>query len=324
MKIRQSTYLLIALLPLCMAGCSSDETVAAVGTTDSVEERVPVEFSSQLPAVTRATTIENVWTSGDVIAVSNGSTLHRYIAAATSTAGAIVNLSFAGEYSDQFFWPTSDPSWTFTAWYPYNNGTQWTAIEVAENQNTIDADVYKNYDLLYATYGPVQFKKRVHFVFYHQLAHVIVNATVSPASGDSNERVTAIEFGRNNVALTGSLTMGTTGGSVATPSVAWTVAEANKTHSVTMRYKETSSSVYTYECMLPPQAIGDAETPLLTIKTIDDEQATRTYLYKSPYTLQAGYEYTFDMSVNELGVLKVNSLTITGWGTGAGGTGTVK
>ena len=332
MNVRSVTYCLLMLLSLGMVACSADASV------DTSEERIPVAFSTEFSAPTRASTIDNIWNGGDAIAISNGSETHRYTTVASSTAGDKVNLSSV--YEEQFFWPTDDPHWTFTAWYPYNNGEQWTSVEVADDQRgtsadtpadegTLPAAAYYDFDLLYAQ-KVSEYHKRVHLLFYHQMAHIIVNATVTPNTGVAHEQITSIQLGSSNVAVTGDITMGTTGASVTTPSVAWTVPAAGQTSTSTinMRHAATSGALYTYECMLPPQTIGDANTPLFTINTsydvTDTETLTRTYLYKGPYTFLPGYEYTFTFTIDEVGILKVQNLTIVSWGTGTGGTGTVK
>ena len=327
MNVRHDIYLLLLLLSFGMVACSTD------ASADMEEERMPVAFSTSFSAVTRSSTIDNMWISGDAVAVSNGTDTYLYTAAANSTAGGRVNLTY-GTYELQFFWPTSDPNWSFTAWYPYNNGTQWTSATVAADQSVYDDthdpatgitdDAYHAYDLLYAPSVTPGYHKRTHLVFYHQLAHVVVNATVTPKTGSTaTEEITDIFLGSDNVALTGGLTMGTAGASVETPTIAWTIAPADQENTITMRHAATANTLYTYECMMLPQTVGDADTPLLTIKT-SDGSLERTYLYKSSYTFLPGYEYTFTLTITEVGMLKVQNLTIVGWGTGTGGTGTVK
>lgn len=316
---KNARYILFLILSLGVVGCSSDDLL----NTTKDEELMPVAFSTGFSVSTRSTTLDNLWSSGDAIAVSNNNTTtYKYATAAPSaTVSDLVNLTFE-DYSQQFFWPTSDPHWSFKAWHPYNNATMPTGVDMTANQEALSEDDYKAYDLLYAETGVIEYKKRVHLKFYHQLAHVVVKATVSTKGGSVSEQVTGISFGNNNVSLKGSLTMGTTGSTV-TPSVSWTVADGDKTETVKMRHKSTSGSQYVYDCLLPPQNIGDSATPLITVTTTDGSKS-RTYIYKSSYVVRAGYEHTFTLTINELGVLTVDGMTIVSWETGASGTGSVK
>ena len=341
MNVRYAIYILLLLLSFGMVACSADSS------TEVSEERIPVAFLTEFSAPTRASTIDNVWNSGDTIAVNNGTKTYMYTASTTSAEGNFVKLTFS-DYNEQFFWPTEDKHWTFYAWYPYNDGEKQTSVSVADDQRGTSADTpadegtlktkdYHNYDLLYATAVP-EYRRRVYMTFYHQLAHIIVKATVTPNTGNAHEQITSIQLGSSNVAVTGDITMGTTGASVTTPSVAWTVpaTDETSTSTINMRHAATSGALYTYECMLPPQTIGDANTPLFTINTSytytytdntnteQTETLTRTYLYKGPYTFLPGYEHTFTFTIDEVGILKVQNLTIVSWGTGTGGTGTVK
>lgn len=326
MNVRYAIYALLMMLSFALAACSADDTSAPA------EERIPVAFTTGFSGMTRSTTIENAWTSGDAIAVTNGIATHRYTAAANSEVGGAVNLTF-GDYESQFFWPNDEPHWSFTAWYPYQ-ATQHTSVNLAADQRstsvdmpadggTLTADAYRQYDLLFCPAVSSTIRKRVHLLFYHQLAHVVVNATVSTKSGTTTEQVTGILLGSENVAVTGALTMGTTGTSVETPTISWTVNTSDQTNTIKMRHTATTGSLFKFESMLPPQTIGDSDTPLLTVTTTDGT-LTRTYIYKAPCTLRAGYEYTITLTINELGILKVETLQIASWNTGTNGTGIVR
>lgn len=326
MNVRYAIHALLVLLPFVTAACTADDASAPA------EERIPVAFTTGFSGITRSTTIDNAWTSGDAIAVTNGTNTYQYTAAANSEVGGAANLTFV-DYDSQFFWPNDEPHWTFTAWYPYQ-ATQHTSVNLAADQRStsadtpadagsLTADAYRQYDLLFCPAVASTIRKRVHLLFYHQLAHIVVNATVDTKSGTTTEQVTGILLGSENVAVSGALTMGTTGTSVATPTVSWTVNTSDQTNTVKMRHTATSGSLFKFESMLPPQSIGDSDTPLLTVTTTDGT-LTRTYIYKAPCTLRAGYEYTIALTINELGILKVQTLQIESWNAGTGGTGIVR
>lgn len=301
----------MALAAVLLAGCADE-------TREGAAERVPVSFWSGIArSSTRTTTRDNVWSGSEHIMITDGVTIKTYKPASEGTSVALKAI----DSDNILYWPIDKGSRTFEAWYPANGGSKPTVWTVATDQNALaDASTFDDYDLLYATSGVVSNGSTVTLDFYHQMAHVIVYIRGLAWTG---QEISSITFGSNNVAVTGTVAMGTTG--IPSASVNWTVSSGDKTNTVTLR---NQANTLTYECLLPPQSCGNSTTTLLAFNTVteksyyldnktigeaewDDSMAAKTYHYNAPITLEAGKEYSFFIRLERVG-LSVAS-TISDW-----------
>ncbi|MBE6257727.1 MAG: fimbrillin family protein [Prevotella sp.] len=302
---------IMALAAVLLAGCADE-------TREGAAERVPVSFWSGIArSSTRTTTRDNVWSGSEHIMITDGVTIKTYKPASEGTSVALEAI----DSDNILYWPIDKGSRTFEAWYPANGGSKPTVWTVATDQNALaDASTFDDYDLLYATSGVVSNGSTVTLDFYHQMAHVIVYIRGLAWTG---QEISSITFGSNNVAVTGTVAMGTTG--IPSASVNWTVSSGDKTNTVTLR---NQANTLTYECLLPPQTGGSSSTTLLAFHTKTDQayyeanrtssegswepvMANKTYHYNAPIDLEAGKEYSFFIRLERVG-LSVASM-ITDW-----------
>ncbi len=307
--------IIIAGLVLLTTGCASDD----VGQLDSPQA---VAFMSGIThSMTRTTTRDNVWDGTEQIAVSDvsGSVVKPYRpeGAGTSVALTPYGDDASTKAANTIYWPINKGARTFEAWYPYNEGVRPSTWTVAADQSAITNSEYDAYDLLFATSGTVANGATVTLPFYHQMAHVIVYIR---GLAWTAQEINSITFGDNNVAVTGTVAMGSTG--IPSATGYWSVGAANNT--VTLRHL---ANTLTWECLLPPQTGGSASGNLLTFDTTTDQatfndkkqeneqwntgMAAKTYNYNSAINLEAGKEYSFFIRLERVGMSVAS--TITDW-----------
>lgn len=304
------------MLSVLTAGCSTDQTES--------QESVPVVFSSQLGASVTRGISDNIWPDNTKISVFNGTDTYTYqtvagsSALASGEAAAIKPITAAN--GSAFFWPINapTPAWQFSAWYPMAD-TAPSSLTVSDNQtatNLPEAE-YANYDILYCPAVTSTFRQAVPLVFYHQAARVIVRVNSSFTEG--REVVESMTFGGGRLALSGTLTPGTSGeGGTA----AWTTT-GTTTNTITMRDRSTEEGKalcnYVFECILPPQSnttvTGQELIKMTTSGGTDDLGApeARTYTHKDVFDLKAGYLYTYNLIISEKGTITLSTVKVVPW-----------
>ena len=306
--------LLSLVLAFAMMGCTADTNIESEVNGEAV-----LFTSSFGSGMTRSSTIENIWTPSHRIAVSDGTNVYSYEPSGTS-AGSGESIRLNPATTDTFYWPVLRTGKTFMAWYqsPYS-ATPPSKISVPADQstNSLDAAAYAALDKLYAE-ATVEYKSAVPLRFYHQPCRVIV--IVNSSSTETKEYVNNVRFGTNNVALTRAITkLGATGGDALTgmTTTAWgSISDTG--NSITMRRTgaDDSNSVYTFECILPPQSGGNTTTNLLTITTATREtpSKSKTYEYLAAFDLQAGYKHVYNIAVSARSVVNIITEDVSDWG----------
>lgn len=271
----------------------------------------PVSFMTGMHVTRTNSTRDNVWSTTDRIAVSDGvsATVSEYRPASD---GVSVPLSPADD-ANIIYWPIDKADRNFEAWYPYSS-TKPTSWSVNDDQRStaIDESAFNAYDLLYAESGTQSNGSNVTLNFHHQMAHVIVYIRALAWTGQS---VTAIKLGNDNLTLTGTVSMGTTGDG---GTVSWTGLTGG-TSSITMR----QSSTFAYECLVPPQVVGNGSSNVLQFETATDQTAyqaseeyqnntsvpdTKNYHYTDALTLEAGKQYIFNIRLERVGLTVTSTL----------------
>ena len=325
------TAVLVGMVLLIPSACTNDTDPE--GDNGSVAKGDAVEFTVMLPNKatdmyrsrnsTRAfSTLDNCWTMNQEMAICEGSTVYKYKASESGGSGERVALSPS---DNCYYWSTLEPSRTFSAWYPYSS-TKPTNVAGATDQRsdtyylgtqgTMTNDAYNLLDLLYAPDVNVGFKQRVNLDFYHQMCRIIV--TVNSAATKGAKPVTSVIFGKNNVAAGGTVTLGYTGDPL-TATASWTVSQ---TTSVNMRLNNANSPAkqYTYECIVPPQALDGSEV-LFQITTTASDETTKTTnyipqnLYQDAPDFKAGYQYNFMLTLSRQGQISISTLQVSNWAT---------
>ena len=314
--------LLIMLLAMLMISCSSD-------SFDDVQEvNEPVVFSLSFGnTVTRAATVDNLWPANTQITISNGSK-KTYTTGnnPSNVSGAATSLTPIGD--DAFIWPTTNPSWSFSGWYPAGTipttnmtvAADQTIYDEVTNMSGITDAVYYGYDILYCPPMAVSFRQKpVTLTFLHQMARIVV--IVNSSYTETKETVDSVKFGGGNIALSGNITSQPMS-SANNGTTTWSVGTQNQT--INMRpiasMTNATSNVYAFECMLPPQSSSNNEvTNLVHISSTTKaaEPTKRVYNYKNSFNIQAGYQYTYNLLISEQGVITLATVKVTDWQTGA-------
>ena len=298
------------LLALLLSACSADSGIG------SAEMGEAVEFSlSFAKAVTRAgdgdnRTVDNLWPAGAQVTISNGTTQNNFTTGSSPGTSSGVAVSLA-PVSEDFIWPTNDPHWSFSAWYPAGNSPAMSQTVIAD-QNSLEDAYYYAYDILYCPTMAVTFRQKpVTLNFLHQMARVVV--IVNSTYTETKETVTEVKFGYGHIALSRNIdALATTN---ANGQTTWKDGTQNST--ITMRTNtamtNATSHVYAFECMLPPQASTGDVTNLVQITT----DKPRTYNYTSSFSFQSGYQYTYNLLISEQGVITLATVQVTDWTTGS-------
>lgn len=296
--------LLISVLPL--TGCTSD--------SDGNEEQGNlVNFSLRMDGtVTRAvSTLDNIWPDNTEIAISNANNSYYYSTGSSSSVSAGVPIMLK-PVSSAFHWTATDPGWQFSAWYPTSvTPADGMTVTVGIDQSTGEDAAYLAQDLLYCPPTDAPFRQTVPLTFYHQLCHV--RCTIN--SFNTSNVVTKVTLGQNNIANTGKITtIGSTGLDAPGTTTVWTLEDADKTKTLTMRKNEDLSNpqnyMYTYECILPPQGGGNFNDAMFKISTDDN----KSYSYISSFTFEAGRQYDYSLILSKSGSVIVATVTISNWG----------
>lgn len=301
------------------AACSSSENEL------SQEERVPVAFSLGFDvSVTRANIFDNIWPDNTNITISNGINTFGYTTSNTSSAaasGAAVSLTptVTTDKTHQFYWPVSNPSWKFSAWYPAGD-TPTLLRTVPANQSVktgesgLTEDDFTGLDFLYMPPTAAIWRSTVELALKHQLARVIV--TVNTTMTEKHETVTNIEFGGGRLGLTATGTQNEAG------QISWAVSGDNKITHMRERTTDADRNVnrYVFECLLPPQSNSTTTDELIKIYTTGaikegttDTPEPRYYTYKNAFDLQPGYQYTYNLIISEEGKVLMGSVELTAW-----------
>lgn len=321
---------LLMILSMVM-GCADEKELYVSSAGYPIE--FAIHFKSDQPK-TRST-LDNEWPLNTEISISNGTDVYIYKTGETVSDPAD---SYAlSPKTSSFYWPVDHSNMSFEAWYPVAAARQ-AGITVAENQTVynettnpsgITDATYLGYDLLYCPEHEFAYLSNVQLEFFHQMSHVIVLVNTSATEGHDEtieseivrvkEKVEGISFGGGRLGLTGTISTYCTYGA-ANGSTIWNTPTQSK--SIAMRplaaLTNASNNIYAFECILPPQSNATTTSPLINITTsgaVDHTNApiTRTYTYNDAYTLQSGYEYTYDLAISEQGTITIDKVKVDPW-----------
>jgi len=321
---------LLIFLSMVM-GCADEKELYVSSAGYPIE--FAIHFKSDQPK-TRST-LDNEWPLNTEISISNGTDVYIYKTGETVSDPAGSYALSPKTYT--FYWPVNHSSMSFEAWYPVASVKQ-AGITVAENQTVynettnpsgITDATYLGYDLLYCPEHEFAYLSNVPLEFFHQMSHVIVLVNTSATEGHDEivesetvrvkEKVEGISFGGGRLGLTGTISTYCTYGA-ANGSTIWSTPTQSK--SIAMRplteRTNASNNIYAFECILPPQS-NATEAGLITITTsgaLNNEgtaQIERTYTYNADFTLQSGYEYTYDLAISEQGTITIDKVKVDPW-----------
>ena len=177
---------------------------------------------------------------------------------------------------DPFYWQSTAPV-TVSAWYPYTDGSTVMPDVVVQTDQSSEDNFHKS-DYISAENQRVEFGGTQALQFTHRTTKVVVEP-LEPGEG-----MTDIDLAGATIALIGVTTGNEADGNTVTP---------------------YGNSI----ALLPQQQIA-ADEPFIRVTLANGT----TYSYKpdEAITLQAGYQYTFTITVNKTG-LNMSNVAIKGW-----------
>lgn len=299
-----------ALLAASCTDDTDDGTTLPGGTA-------PMTFTASVDglAATRATT-DNSWAGGENVAIQIGSDVKQYAAA----SGGKLTVAGGGT---PFYWQSTADRKTVSAWYygtGYDptppNGTSWA---VQSDQSKTEAgnadDNYQRSDFLYAPPTEISYLSggtSTALTFYHQTARVVVNIVNAEAATDVSAIQSVVIGSADNLALSGSYTPPTGGGTTAgtwipatSGSDMGTITPKKLTAPGTLTDGHTTA-LATYAALVIPQQMKDKKFIAVSLAN------GNTYYYTPKQAdeadLQSGRQHTYDITVKH-GYLEVSTST---------------
>ena len=231
-----------------------------------------------LSVETKATT-DNNWQGVQTVAVLVDGEMKPYTVQADAADGyATATLTS----DDPFYWQSTVPI-QVSAWWPYTDGSTEMPDVVVQADQSEETNFHQS-DYICAENQTVEFGGTQTLQFTHRTAKVVVNPLVA------GEGMSDTELQGATIALTGVST-GSADNATVTP------------------YADGTDLL----ALLPGQQIP-ADEPFIRISLANGT----TYSYKpdEAITLQAGYQYTFTITVNKTG-LGMSNVAVSNWDNGA-------
>ena len=229
-----------------------------------------------LSVETRATT-DNNWQGVQTVAVLVDGEMKPYT---VNSSGDYQTATLSSD--DPFYWQNTAPI-QVSAWWPYTEGSTDMPDVVVQADQSEETNFHQS-DYICAENQQVEFGGTQALQFTHRTAKVVVN----PLQPGTDQGMTAGELEGATIALTGVTTGNEADGNTVTP------------------YQNSIA-------LLPGQQIA-ADEPFIRISLANG--TTYSYKPKEAITLQAGYQYTYTITVNKTG-LGMSNVAVTNWDNGA-------
>lgn len=295
-------YIIFAAAALSMAACTNeveenlDDSPVAARITAGVSTRVE----------------NNKWEANDAIGVmvTGGNTdmenLYKNVRYYTSNSGTSEAVFEAGDV-DIYFQSTDQI--TFAAYGPFVDsndkgtlpGTNKDGVIKSDANGTGDQntpDKQKVFDYIYAEKTASRSNPKVNFNFNHVMTRLIINVTTSAADGFAATDVTSGEYYLSGLKHDGKFDV-TTGTAEADGDVVnnWLLNDNT--------IKADSNDKMTFTAILYPQTLNSA-------LGFEAKINGQTYKIGISPALEAGYSYTYNITVKKTG-LTVDKCTIQDW-----------
>ena len=290
-----------------LAACSSEENIAVDDNTP-----VAIEFSAGIDgAQTRA--VGTTWDAGDLIGISctsTGSTNYTNMKYATTTSGTNGAFSYDGTSTGIFFKDNEDV--TFSAYYPFmeTEGTSPGVIDV----NTSDQTKSKEFDFLFAEGVTTSLASAtnnsvpVNFNFKHKMCKLVLKVKTDINDFTEEDVKNGIYY-FNFLHHEGKLNPK---GDVI--SITQDYTNPWEINAAPEFYSDANNRILTYSIILIPQTLQNRFKA-----TINNTDYTSGWIN---HKMAAGNSYEYTITVKKTGVT-VSDYTISPWGTGATGSGSV-
>ena len=276
--------------------CSLPDTQVSTRSSNSNGSSIsvsPIEGSSWITRGASGSDGKNyAFALNDLVSINIGSVTKSYKVSTVATGG----LTYNGSAADAFFWSSASESKTICAWSygsPSSTTADGTTSVTADPHNqtyTLPTDQSADYkELLYSKAGSYSYGSvgSVPIQLYHQLSRVVINLSHT-STGSLSVSTIRIGDGSTAVIPTTATFNKPTSGNTGT----WTSIGEQKGQ-ITPK-TETANSCYS--AVLIPTTYA-ANTKFIVITTA---AGTFAYYLSSAISLQAGYQYTFDISVKDL------------------------
>ena len=289
---------------LLLASCSQDNDLT---DTSLPEGMCPLELTASIAGTsassTRATT-GNIWigdgTEKVAVRVStspteNEYTLHQYT----------VRYSSLGMMTSDkpYYWQNTSSIW-IRAWYPYQETL--SSFTVPADQSTEAGFLRADFLCTKITEG--FFNTPINIEFYHQTAKVVVNIKKEGIMADSPEVTVTLGCSDNTLYLTGNMNTNTIDSGNESNGL---TAKTDGAQGIILPFADTAASdeyAATYQALLIPQDIGGKKFIAITVGSI-----TCYYTPPTGTTLEGGYSYTYNVTLNTEGEVTVNNITVSSW-----------
>lgn len=286
-----------------LAACSQD--VLTDGTP--LEEKSPLELTASNLYEAVATpqsrgTIDGTWEEGDGVAVRVSGKIKKYIA--TSVPDGSIHLTGKDiiDADTDFWWTKKGESKTVDAWYPYSEGQpeEWKVSSLQTAESLVKED-------LMCASSTVVTQAHSTIKFEHMLAKVVINL-----KSDLDYLKNASEV---KVSLTGQYQTGM----LKKYGDVWDFSgKAGDSPNYTITAYESSSHA-TYQALVIPLPQSDNPCIVIDVDGI-------AYSYAIPNTggsiFTDGYQYTFNITVQEEGLAVAPSISSWQGGDGIDASGT--
>jgi len=254
--------------------CSRTQTRAVVDTAKNSGSNLIVSAAEPAKGIilsvskmTRTSTADGSWSSGENIAVQQNGTTKQY------TVDGDGNITS----SSPFYWVNKNDV-SVTSWYPYSASlSSWAVVNNDQSNETN----YDNSDLLYSS-GILSYDGSKTLQYSHQTAKVVINI-VKADNLIKLSNISSITIGTSNTPIILSGTVGSNG----------SITASTTTGYITPYQTTSSNYVVTYSALVIPQEMKGKQ--FIAINATNGV----TYYYKPSTStiLSGGYEYDYNITV---------------------------
>ena len=284
------TFSALALL-LAATACTQDDA----GTLPDGTQHLTLTAAIEGSADTRAT-VDNRWNGNETIAlqVTDGNGMEWYD----------YTVDDKGNLSGDYYW-TNPSSITVQGLYPniMVKSNDWT-WNVEEDQSSDEA--YQSGDLLCSESKAVSFAQTPALTFYHQTAKVVVNIKQEglPTSIGTTADNISLTIGEGDIlTMDGSFSLPTAADSDDRWLGTWASGSTKGSIKPHLATTPATGNFATYEALVIPQDVATG-TKLLTFTAEKDGTSYGPFYYtlKGDAKWQAGYVYTYDITIFHYGL----------------------
>ena len=305
-----------AALTALFAACDNDIKNEGPDFGEPVMMNVTAQISN---VQTRAS--GTTWTSGDKIGISGTTGATAYDNVLYSTTEGDGNFTIVEEEGNSPIYFQSNEAATFTAYYPYSEGTEAITADTREQANQSE------FDFLYAEYTVNEPKKdpTAKFQFSHRMSQLVLN--VKAGNDVNSDHIKTAQCALSNHIYDGTFNR-TKGTANALPTengmkaANWIFANNTENADYNAPYSETTGAegnAHTYTLILFPQTVKNGAVFSITIdgNTFNAQLKTKD---AEDLTLGVGLKYIYNITVNKTN-LDISKATIQSWGDGNGADG---